>query len=451
MRKFKFFESKVLSRTEPGIAELTQNELITATGGGGNVYFGDAHGNVTVASSSFTPVAILHAHASHVSYLKYLPSENILVTIGDGIDVRTSSQVERSKNAARTAALAAETANVPIKMRSSLEDEEKHRVRSCATAKFWKISQRKDEKLEFELLNVVRLVTESILCFDVSSSSLILGTEDGRVMLWSDVTKKRSPKPCIIRKKQKDSSVNAVQFSSSNIIFVVTSKSVETYDTSTQRRVLTLNESNGAPRVGCTTLLESQIAVAQSDGAVYLYTSELKGKCFAFQNQIERVRWVQNRYLLVESVNERGIHQIDIQDLEHRLVVSHFPLRHKSVLLFVFEEWGRIFLVTSNHEIVELKEKNMTQKLGLLFNIDLFDVAVSLGSFRGENNKNSDVLDTNVITKMYADHLFEKEDYDAAIQKYILTNSVEPSYVISRFMTRHRFGNITLVGSYALT
>ena len=87
MRKFKFFESKVLSRTEPGIAELTQNELITATGGGGNVYFGDAHGNVTVASSSFTPVAILHAHASHVSYLKYLPSENILVTIGDGTDV----------------------------------------------------------------------------------------------------------------------------------------------------------------------------------------------------------------------------------------------------------------------------------------------------------------------------------------------------------------------------
>ena len=84
----------------------------------------------------------------------------------------------------------------------------------------------------------------------------------------------------------------------------------------------------------------------------------------------------------------------------------------------------------------------MTQKLGLLFNLDLFDVAVSLGSFRGENNKNSDVLDTNVITKMYADHLFEKEDYDAAIQKNILTNSVEPSYVISRFMTRHRFGNI---------
>ena len=61
----------------------------------------------------------------------------------------------------------------------------------------------------------------------------------------------------------------------------------------------------------------------------------------------------------------------------------------------------------------------MTQKLGLLFNLDLFDVAVSLGSFRGENNKNGDVLDTNVITKMYADHLFE-EDYDAAIQKYIL-------------------------------
>ena len=91
-------------------------------------------------------------------------------------------------------------------------------------------------------------MTESILCFDVSSSSLILGIEDGSVMLWSDVMKKRSLKPCIIRKKQKDSSVNAVQFSSGNIIFVVTSKSVETYDTSTQRRVLTLNESNGAPR-----------------------------------------------------------------------------------------------------------------------------------------------------------------------------------------------------------
>ena len=160
-------------------------------------------------------------------------------------------------------------------------------------------------------------MAESILCFDVSSSSLILGTEDGRVILWSDVMKKRSPKPCIIRKKQKDSSVDAVQFSSGNIIFVVTSKSVETYDTSTQRGVRILNESNGAPRVGCTTLLESQIAVAQSDGAVYLYvlfefvskcnhgfkyiehryTSELKGKCFAFQNQIERVRWVRRSLL----------------------------------------------------------------------------------------------------------------------------------------------------------
>ena len=243
MKKFKFFESKVLSRTEAGIAELTRNELIAGTGGGGYIYFGDAQGKITIASSSFSPIAILQAHVSHVSYMKYLPSEKILVTIGDGVDVRTSLQVERSKKAA---ALAAETASTPT--RSNVEDKEVRH--SCATAKFWKISQNKDEKPQFELLNVVRLVRESkILCFDVCSGALIVGTEDGRVVVWRDVMKKPSPKKVIIREKRKDSSVNAVQFSSGNIIFVVTSKSVETYDTLTRKRVRILNESMGCTHI----------------------------------------------------------------------------------------------------------------------------------------------------------------------------------------------------------
>eukprot|EP00939_MAST-03C_sp_MAST-3C-sp1_P004979 g4979.t1 len=214
----------------------------------------------------------------------------------------------------------------------------------------------------------------------------------------------------------------------------------------------------------------NQIVIAsRNSDAIYFFTPDLRGRCYLFDNPKTFLFHLQNsKLLLVESVarareNLQQLRHVDIYDLEHRVVAFHLPLRRPSRLLFVVEAWGRILLVTSTHEIIELREKNTDAKLEHLFRLGLFDIAKSLAAkasrrasgrdFGGEED-GEEVEDRNkmcgggdenatVAHRKYADYLYDVGDFDGATRHYIASgNTVEASYVIERLLFSQRLSNL---------
>lgn len=105
----------------------------------------------------------------------------------------------------------------------------------------------------------------------------------------------------------------------------------------------------------------------------------------------------------------------------------------------IFTEWGACYILTSNNEIWHLDEKDLQSKLNLLFKKNLYDVAIRIAK---KQQYDSDSLSD--IFRQYGDHLYAKGDYGSAVEQYIKTiGSIEPSYVIRRFLSSQHIDHLT--------
>lgn len=86
-----------------------------------------------------------------------------------------------------------------------------------------------------------------------------------------------------------------------------------------------------------------------------------------------------------------------------------------------------------------LEEKDTQTKLEMLFQKNLYTIAISL--------VNSQQLDYNYVVEIfrkYGDHLYQKKDYDGAMTQYLRTiGKLEPSYIIREFLDAQRITNLT--------
>jgi hypothetical protein len=104
----------------------------------------------------------------------------------------------------------------------------------------------------------------------------------------------------------------------------------------------------------------------------------------------------------------------------------------QDLVRFITVEWGTLFVITSNHLIYRLKERDTSSKLNILYRKKLYTVAISLAhsTFGGSGGGDDAILD---IYRMYGDDLYEKGDFEGAITQYSRTiGHVEPSYVIRK-------------------
>lgn len=78
----------------------------------------------------------------------------------------------------------------------------------------------------------------------------------------------------------------------------------------------------------------------------------------------------------------------------------------------------------------------------MLFKKNMYDIAISLAKTQhGEGEGNDSLIE---IYTQYAEHLYSKGNYDAAIQQYIKTiKYLEPSHVIRKFLDSQRIFNLT--------
>lgn len=104
----------------------------------------------------------------------------------------------------------------------------------------------------------------------------------------------------------------------------------------------------------------------------------------------------------------------------------------------VFEEWGDLFALTTDGKLFRYKEKSMQQKLELLYQRDLYILAIDIAKKSG-----LDVAQQNVIYRKYGDFLYQKQDYDTAMQMYLRAiDNTEPSQVIRKYLDTQRIHNL---------
>lgn len=146
--------------------------------------------------------------------------------------------------------------------------------------------------------------------------------------------------------------------------------------------------------------------------AIYCYTAEGRGPCYAFEGEKVRLNWFRT-YLVITTNNDAPnknaastssstpkSHHITILDIHNKFIVFSKTFDEIDAVL---TEWGSFYILTKNKEMIYLEEKDLQSKLTLLFKKNLYDVAIRIAG-----NQHYDKEGLTEIYKQYGDHLYGK-------------------------------------------
>ncbi|KAI5864066.1 vacuolar protein sorting-associated protein 11 [Durotheca rogersii] len=205
---------------------------------------------------------------------------------------------------------------------------------------------------------------------------------------------------------------------------------------------------------GCMTVNSKtgDVIVVRED-AVYYYTVDGRGLCFANDGATRLVSTFQDYVALVTPPPMAGDGSSD--NLGRRFGDSLFAaarftmvdptlqiVAHSETLISqiqaLFQIWGDLFILTQDGKVSRYHEKSLQQRLELLYQRNLFPLAINLAQKSG-----MDFQQQNVIYRKYGDHLYQKGDYDSAMSQYIKAiDHTEPSQVIRKFLDTQRIHNL---------
>ncbi|TGJ79148.1 hypothetical protein E0Z10_g9619 [Xylaria hypoxylon] len=208
---------------------------------------------------------------------------------------------------------------------------------------------------------------------------------------------------------------------------------------------------------GCMTVNKKtdDIIVVRED-AVYYYTVEGRGLCFANDGATTLVSAFEDYVALVSPPSSnngasdtirRRFGGANTESLFNAATLTMIDpqlqiIAHSETLISpvkaLFQIWGDLFILTQDGKINRYHEKPLPQRLELLYQRNLFPLAISLAQKCGMG-----VQQQNVIYRRYGDHLYQKGDYDSAMAQYIKAiDNTEPSQVIRKFLDTQRIHNL---------
>ncbi|KAI1844197.1 hypothetical protein JX266_009681 [Neoarthrinium moseri] len=292
-------------------------------------------------------------------------------------------------------------------------------------------------------------------------SQLAVGFANGSVtVVRGDLIHDRGTKQRVVHESEEP--ITGIEF--------VTDAKVTTLFVATTARLLRLvvtGKGQGQPprtvedsgcAVGCMTLNKTtgDIIVVRDD-AVYYYNLDGRGLCFANDGTTSLASTYQDYVVLVsppaqpsngdsENIRRRfgggsaetlfNASTFTMIDLNLQIVAHTESLISKVQALF--EIWGDLFILTQDGKINRYHEKSLQQRLDLLYQRNLYPLAISLALKSGMDDQQK-----NVIYRKYGDHLYQKGDYDSAMAQYIKAiDSTEPSQVIRKFLDTQRIHNL---------
>jgi tetratricopeptide (TPR) repeat protein len=94
-------------------------------------------------------------------------------------------------------------------------------------------------------------------------------------------------------------------------------------------------------------------------------------------------------------------------------------------------------------QIFKYHEKPFAQKLDILYQRNLYVLAINLAQKAGLDSSQQ-----NVILRKFGDYLYSKQDYDTAMQQYLKAiDNTEPSQVIRKVCERQLYTNLELTSA----
>ena len=259
---------------------------------------------------------------------------------------------------------------------------------------------------------------------------------------------------------QSDEPVTGVEFlsGSATTLYIATTGRILTLAISGKgqgQAAKNLDDSGCA--IGCMTVDHNtgDILVARGD-AIYSYGASGRGPSFAYEGPKQLLdmfgsyvvlvappkevppssKNILRRFVGSQSQDVYNMPTFTILDTDLKYIAHTETL--SSQIKAVFKEWGDLFLLTLEGKVFRYHEKPLTQKLELLYQRNLFVLAINLAQKASVN-----VKQRNVILRKYGDYLHRKGDYDTAMQQYLKAiDSTEPSQIIRKYLDTQRINNL---------
>ncbi|KAG1200156.1 hypothetical protein G6F70_004303 [Rhizopus microsporus] len=292
-------------------------------------------------------------------------------------------------------------------------------------------------------------------------SQCAVGLANGVVILIrGDLSKDKTVKQKVIY--EGDEPITGLGFreqTKSTILFIVTTNNIMSYNTSAAKPTVTILDEQGCG-LGCAVMNDQQEIVIGRDEAIYFYDPTGRGPCFAYDTPKSSLTWFKSNYLVIVSPpvttssagTRSSLHfnssKRTIASSNELTKVAIFDTANKFIahvgtfmggIRGIFCEWNSIWIACTDGRLYRLDEKDTPTKLEILFKLNLYVLAINLAHMQKYD-------DTSIaeIFKKYGDHLYQKGDYDGAMEQYIRTiGQLEPSYVIRKFLDAQRIYNLT--------
>ena len=158
-----------------------------------------------------------------------------------------------------------------------------------------------------------------------------------------------------------------------------------------------------------------------------------------YERQTRFTQFFKNYYVFVLYEEEKP--SLCVYDPLNNIFITLDETYKSKDILSVVTGNDRIYVLSSNLEskkIVCLKECDNKEKFDSFYKRQFFEVAYTYGKNLGYDKKK-----LSEISKLYAEHLYRKGDFEKSIEQYKLTiNYLDPSYVIQKFLDGSKLNHL---------
>ncbi|KAL4803839.1 hypothetical protein BDV18DRAFT_39889 [Aspergillus unguis] len=415
-KAFNFFDVSPVKLPEDSSA-LFSSETSCLCSGSANLFLGTNDGFVHTVSSSFKVVQSFKASDNgSITHIKQLEGTSLLVTIAEDL------------------------LNDPVlKVWALDKPEKKTGTPRCLSTT--------------AVQNARRLFPVSAFAALDDLSQVAVGFGNGSVVIIrGDLIHDRGARQRIVFESEEPISGLEVQSGSATTLYI-----------STTNRILALvisGRGQGQPArvledtgcgVGCMTLDRDSgdVLVARED-AIYTYGPHGRGQSYAFESPKSSINIFKDYIALVcpprggtPGSNGLGVKDELFSTATFTLLDTDLKfIAHSESLVSsvrqIFKEWGNLYLLTTEGKIFRYREKSLQQKLEIFYQRNLYILAINLAQKIGV-----DTYQQNAIYRKYGDYLYQKGDYDTAMQQYLRAiDNTEPSQVIRKYLDTQRIHNL---------
>ncbi|KAF2995843.1 hypothetical protein E8E13_002838 [Curvularia kusanoi] len=422
--QFKFFDVSQVKLADDESAFLAEPGNTTCVvAGSESIFVGSADGIVRILSQAFKVVRTFQAHdAGAITYMKQIEGTALLVTIAEDL---SSEPV--------------------LKVWALDKLEKKTGIPRCQST-----LQIQNGRKQFPI--------SAFAALD-DLSQLAIGFANGAVtVVRGDLIHDRGARQRTVFESEEP--ITGIEFREGNVttLYIATTARIMTLVISGRGQgqpAKSLDEYGCAKDCIAVDKTTRDVVVGRND-AIYYYGQHGRGPPYTYEGEKKMISTFKDYVVIVAPPKSNamprsnplrafGVGAADDAFNTSTFTLLNTELRYvahqeqlASQVQYIVSEWDDLFVFTIDGKIFRYHEKPFAQKLDILYQRNLYVLAINLAQKAG-----LDASQQNVILRKFGDYLYSKQDYDTAMQQYLKAiDNTEPSQVIRKFLDTQRIHNL---------